>query len=67
MFNAFGNKHYDLVHWYPRISVVDRKFVWNTDQHLDHEFYGDFGSFNVEITLPNNYIAEGTGILTNEQ
>ena len=66
-FTIDGNKHYDLTHWYPRITVIDRKFVWNTDQHMDHEFYGDFGSFNVEITLPNNYVADGTGILINEQ
>lgn len=67
MFNSFGQKHYDVVHWYPRVTVIDSKFVWNTDQHMDHEFYGDFGSFYVEMTLPNNYIAEGTGTLVNEK
>jgi hypothetical protein len=66
MFNTFGHKHYNLIHWYPRITVIDRKFIWNTDQHMDHELYGDFGSFNVEITLPSQYVADGTGILTNE-
>jgi len=66
LFNSFGSKHYDLVHWYPRVTVIDRKFVWNTDQHMDHEFYGDFGSFNVEITMPSHYVADGTGVLTNE-
>ena len=66
-FNSFGSKHYDLVHWYPRISVFDKKFGWNTDQHMDHEFYGDYGSFNVELTFPNNYIVDGTGIMTNEK
>lgn len=67
MFNVFGNKHYDLVHWYPRISVFDRKFNWDTDQHMDHEFYGDFGSFYVELTFPNNYIVDGTGVMINEK
>lgn len=67
MFNSFGKKHYDIVHWYPRISVFDRKFGWVTDQHMDHEFYGDFGSFHVELTLPEEYIMDGTGILVNEQ
>jgi aminopeptidase N len=64
-FNAFGYKHYDVVHWYPRISVYDRKQGWDTDQHMDHEFYGDFGTFDVAFTLPNNYIAEATGTLIN--
>ena len=34
MYTDFGNKHYNGVHWYPRISVYDRKFGWTTDQHL---------------------------------
>ncbi len=67
LFKTFGYKHYDIVHWYPRVTVIDSKFGWNTDQHMDHEFYGDFGSFHVEMTLPNNYIADGTGTLINEK
>ena len=67
MFNAFGYKHYDLVHWYPRISVYDRKMGWDTDQHLDHEFYGDYGTFDVEITFANNYVLDATGVLINPE
>lgn len=67
MFNSFGNKHFDLVHWYPRISVFDHKMNWDTDQHMDHEFYGDYGSFYVELTFPNNYIVDGTGVMINEK
>lgn len=67
LFNSFGKKHYDIVHWYPRVAVIDRKFAWTTDQHMDHEFYGDFGSYHVEMTLPNDYIADGTGVLINEK
>ena len=67
MYGAFGNKHFDVVHWYPRISVYDRKQGWDTDQHMDHEFYGDFGSFYVEFTLPNNYVLDATGVLQNEK
>jgi len=66
LFNAFGYKHYDVVHWYPRISVYDRKQGWDTDQHMDHEFYGDYGTFDVSFTLPNNYIADATGVLLNK-
>jgi aminopeptidase N len=65
LFNAWGYKHYDVVHWYPRISVYDRKFGWDTDQHMDHEFYGDFGTFDVAFTIPNHYILDATGVLLN--
>ena len=67
LFNSFGKKHYDVVHWYPRVTVIDNKFGWTTDQHMDHEFYGDFGSYHVEMTMPNDYVADGTGVLLNEK
>ncbi len=65
MFDAFGNKHFDGVHWYPSIAVYDRKFGWTTDQHLDKEFYHDYGTFEVELTFPQHYIVEATGTLQN--
>ena len=64
---AYGNKHYNGVHWYPRISVYDRKFGWTTDQHLGKEFYGDFGAFDVELTFASNFIVEATGYLLNRE
>lgn len=60
------NKHFDGVHWYPRICVYDSKFGWETDQHLGKEFYGDFGVYDVKLTLPSKYILEATGALKNE-
>ncbi len=59
-------KHFDGVHWYPRISVYDRKFKWTTDQHLGKEFYGDYGTFYVELELPNHFISEASGVLLNK-
>ncbi|MFI5151023.1 MAG: M1 family metallopeptidase [Bacteroidia bacterium] len=67
MFNSWGFKHYDGVHWYPRISVYDRKQGWDTDQHLTREFYGDFGSFDLELSIANDFVVEATGVLQNEQ
>ena len=60
-----GNKHYNGVHWYPRISVYDAKFGWTTDQHLGREFYGDFGCYDVELTFASNYVVGATGFLQN--
>ncbi|MCS6933985.1 MAG: M1 family metallopeptidase [Chitinophagales bacterium] len=58
--------HYNGCQWYPKICVYDRKSGWNTDQHLNREFYGDFGTFDVELTFASNYIVEATGVLQNE-
>jgi len=65
-FNSSGFTHYDGVHWYPRICVYDRKFGWDTDQHLGKEFYGDFGTYEAELTFASNYIVEATGYLLNQ-
>ena len=68
MFYSYGKfKQYDVVHWYPRICVYDTKFGWDVEQHMAHEFYGDFGSFDVAFTLPNNYVVGATGNLLNEE
>lgn len=65
MFDAWGWKHYDIVHWYPRISVYDSKFGWTADQHLGKEFYGNFGAYDVEFMFPNYYVLDATGYLLN--
>jgi aminopeptidase N len=74
MFIAWQNKRkdttykqYDVVHWYPRICVYDTKFGWDVEQHMAHEFYGDFGCFDIAFTLPSNYIVGATGILVNDK
>lgn len=66
VFDHHGIKHFNGVHWYPRICVYDQKFGWETSQHLEKEFYGDFGEFKVNLTLPQEYIVEGTGTIVNE-
>lgn len=60
-----GLKHFDGVHWYPIVCVYDAKFGWTTDQHLDKEFYANFGTFDVALSFPQEYIVEATGILMN--
>lgn len=64
-FDSFGYKHFDGVHWYPIIAVYDAKFGWTTDQHLDKEFYANFGTFDIALTFPQEYIVEATGNLVN--
>ena len=66
VYDHHGYKHFNGVHWYPRICVYDRKFTWETDQHVEKEFYGDYGAFDVELDLPNHYIVEATGLLQNK-
>ncbi|WMJ74881.1 M1 family aminopeptidase [Cytophagaceae bacterium ABcell3] len=68
VFEEHGFKHYDGVHWYPQIAVYDHKAGWwANEQHLDKEFYNNFGAFDIELTFPHDYIVEATGVLVNEE
>ena len=57
---------YQISQWYPKPSVYD-KDGWHQMSYLDQgEFYSDFGSFDVKITLPDNYIVGATGNIQNQ-
>ncbi|RMG88502.1 MAG: M1 family peptidase [Bacteroidetes bacterium] len=54
---------YQMTQWYPKPAVYDRE-GWHPMPYLDMgEFYSEFGSFDVQITLPENYVVGATGTL----
>jgi hypothetical protein len=54
---------YQITQWYPKPAVYDHK-GWHPMPYLDQgEFYSEFGSFDVSITLPENYTVAATGVL----
>ena len=54
---------YQLTQWYPKPAVYDQH-GWHPIPYLNQgEFYGEFGSFDVEITLPEEYIVAASGVL----
>ncbi|MBX2873843.1 MAG: M1 family metallopeptidase [Saprospiraceae bacterium] len=54
---------YQITQWYPKPAVYDRE-GWHPMPYLDNgEFYSEFGSFDVQITLPDNYLVGATGEL----
>ena len=65
MYDAWGFKHYNGCQWFPKISVYDRMHGWDTYQHLNKEFYGDYGLFDVMLDFPSNYVLEASGVLEN--
>jgi len=61
-----GSYVYEVAQWYPRLAVYDDVRGWNTDQYLGQgEFYLEYGSFDVSLTVPANMLVAATGTLQN--
>ena len=68
-FSRLGHvdQSYMITQWYPKPAVFD-KDGWHEMPYLDlGEFYSEFGSFDVSITLPSNYTVGATGDLQNPE
>lgn len=69
MFSRLGHEgqQYQITQWYPKPAVYD-KDGWHPMPYLDQgEFYSEFGSFDVAISVPANYVVGATGDLQNEE
>ncbi|MCS4433141.1 M1 family metallopeptidase [Aquiflexum gelatinilyticum] len=61
--NAEGIR-YSMSQWYPKMAAYDRR-GWHSNPYVGREFYGNFGDFDVKITIDKTYILGGTGYLQN--
>jgi hypothetical protein len=62
---GYDGQSYQVTQWYPKPAVYDRN-GWHPMPYLDQgEFYSEFGSFDVSITVPENYVVAATGELQN--
>ncbi|MFT4062538.1 MAG: M1 family metallopeptidase [Edaphocola sp.] len=62
-FSRMGHEgqEYQISQWFPKPAVYDAA-GWHAIPYLDQgEFYSEFGSYKVAITLPANYVVMATG------
>jgi len=53
--------YYFIAQWFPKIGVFEDG-RWNCHQyHSSSEYYADYGTYDVKITLPSSFIVGGTG------
>lgn len=61
-----GGIIYEVAQWYPRLAVYDDVRGWNTEQYYGQgEFYLEYGSFDVSLTVPTDMLVASTGTLRN--
>ncbi len=61
--------------WFPKIGVYEgagergrKEGGWNCHQfHANTEFYADYGTWDVDLTVPANYVLGATGFLRRTQ
>lgn len=54
---------YTMTQWYPKLAEYDND-GWHPNPYVGREFYGVWGSFDVNITLHKKYVVGGTGVKT---
>jgi hypothetical protein len=65
---AFTDSSFFIGYWYPQIAVYDDVYGWDREDYTGkQETYNELGSYDVEISVPKDYIVWATGDLINEE
>jgi len=65
---AIDDTSFFVGYWYPQVAVYDDIFGWDKlDYTMDTEFYNNLANFDVNITVPDNFLVWGTGTLENSK
>jgi hypothetical protein len=57
---------YFVAYWYPQVSVYDDVNGWDVLAYSGTaEFYNDFNNYNINYTVPNDYVIWSTGEIQN--
>jgi hypothetical protein len=60
---GYAGRAFQITQWYPKPAVYNAK-GWHPIPYLDQgEFYSEFGSFDVHITVPDSFVVASTGNL----
>lgn len=59
---------YNFTYWYPRMSVYDDYYGWNTLPFIGGgEMYLDYGTIDYKLTVPSDQLIAGAGYLVNQE
>ncbi|OLC53877.1 MAG: hypothetical protein AUH92_05045 [Acidobacteria bacterium 13_1_40CM_4_69_4] len=55
-------EHFDIMQWFPKLAVFTDA-GWRIHPFYRYsEFFADFGTFNVTLNAPRDYVVEATGV-----
>ena len=58
---GYRGNYFLLAHWFPKIGVY-REGEWNCHQyHAGTEYFSDYGSYDVRMTIPAGWVLGATG------
>jgi hypothetical protein len=65
---GYSGKDFMIGQWFPKMAVLQEDGTWNAHQyHFNSEFFADFGTYDVSITVPWKYVVGATGYLVEER
>jgi hypothetical protein len=53
--------YYLMGQWFPKVGVLEPDGTWNCHQFIQTEFFADFGSYDVSLTVPRGWVVGATG------
>lgn len=66
--SGFAGNFFMAAQWFPKIGVLEEDGTWNCHQyHANSEYFSNFGTYEVEITVPSDYIVGATGKRTSRK
>ncbi|MFH1335227.1 MAG: M1 family metallopeptidase [Candidatus Zixiibacteriota bacterium] len=65
---GYSDRDYMIGQWFPKMAVLQKDGTWNAHRyHSNSEFFADFGTYDISITVPAQYVVGATGHLTDEK
>lgn len=60
---GYRNNYFFIAQWFPKLAVFEADGAWDDHQFVQTEFFADFGSYDVKLTIPADWIIGATGRL----
>ncbi len=55
---------YSMTQWFPKVAAYDHQ-GWHPDPYVGREYYGEWGDYDVRLTLDSSFTVAATGELQN--